>query len=336
MADPALIELTRGPLVESAHRGAVAVASAKGEVVFEFGDTARPIFPRSAVKALQALLLIGSGAADRFGYGDAELALTCASHGGTKRHVAVAAGMLAKAGLSPSALACGSHWPIDEEAARALVRAGSVPSPLHNNCSGKHAGMLASAVHLGEPVASYWRPDHPVQLRIRRTLEGLLGRELGAEVTGIDGCSAPNWAIPLADLARAFAQFATGEGGGAAHRDAARRLMAACWAEPELVGSQGRLDTEVMRRLPGDVFLKAGAEGVYCAALPRAGLGAALKIADGGKRAAEAAIMHVIARLLPKAGHLVGRGVLQNVRGLEIGQVQPGAEFRRALDALVI
>jgi L-asparaginase II len=334
MADPVLIELTRGPCVESVHRGALAVATATGDLVLSLGDIARPIFPRSAVKALQALSLIESGAADRFGYGDSELALACASHSGTERHVAVVEGMLTKAGLDSAALACGVHWPADEEAARRLARAGARPNALHNNCSGKHAGMLATAVHSGEAVEGYWRPDHPVQLRIRHTLEGLLGRELGPDVAGIDGCSAPNWAIPLTDLARAFAQFGVGEGAAAAHREAGQRLMTACWAEPDLVAGRGRLDTEVMCRLPNEVFLKVGAEGAYCAALPLLGVGVALKIEDGGKRAAEALIMHLLGCLVPKADRLVTHGVLENVRGLAIGEIRPAEEFRTALATL--
>jgi len=336
MTNPVLIESTRGSVLESIHRGAVAVLTASGEQILTLGDTKRPVFPRSSIKALQALLLVESGAAARFGYGDAELALACASHSGTERHVRIAGRMLEAAGLSASALACGAQWPLDEDALRSLVRANAKPTALHNNCSGKHAGMLASAIHLDEPADGYWRPEHPVQQRIRRTLEGILGRELGPEVTGIDGCSAPNWAIPLEDLARAFAQFITGEGGAAAHRAAAQQIAAACWTEPELVAGQGRLDTEVMRRFPGEVFMKTGAEGVYCLALPRAGLGAALKIDDGAKRASEAAVLRLLARILPKAGHLVTTGVLKNWGGLDVGEVRSGPEFARAIDRLKI
>jgi L-asparaginase II len=334
VANPVVIEVTRGGLVESLHTGAAAVARAGGGTVLELGDASRPVFPRSAIKPLQCLPLIETGAADRYGFGAAEIALASASHTGAERHVATAASMLARAGLNADALGCGAHIPSDDAAARALIRRSESPSALHNNCSGKHAGMLATAVHCGDPVAGYWRPDHPVQLRIRRTLEGLIGRRLGADVLAVDGCSAPNWAMPLADLARAFGQFATGEGAGAAHRAAADRIAKACWAEPELVAGPGRLDTEVMGRLPGEVLIKAGAEGVYCAALPRLGLGLALKIDDGAKRAAEMLVMYLIARLEPKAGQLVPSTALKNWRGAVVGEMRAAPSLLSALDGL--
>ena len=332
MANPVVIEVTRGALTESVHSGAVAVARATGERVFELGDVGRPVFPRSAIKPLQCLPLIETGAADRFGFGAAEVALACASHAGTERHAGLAAAMLARAGLTADALGCGAHAPSDEAAEAKLVREGKRPTALHNNCSGKHAGMMATAIHCGDPPAGYWRPDHPAQVRIRRTLEELIGRPLGSDVVAVDGCSAPNWAVPLADLARAFAQFVTGEGAGAGHRVAAERIAAACWEAPDLVAGDGRLDTEVMRRLPGEVLMKTGAEGVYCAALPKLGLGVALKVDDGAKRAAEALIMSIIAHLLPSARPLVPGGVLKNWRGLIVGEIRVAPAFLAALD----
>ena len=332
MANPVVIEVTRGTLVESVHSGAVAIARSSGELLFEHGDVARPVYPRSAVKPLQCLPLIETGAADRFGFGDREVALACASHSGTTQHTELALSMLTGAGLTVDALGCGAHAPSDFAADCRLIREGTRPTALHNNCSGKHAGMLATALHCGDPPAGYWLPDHPVQVRVRHTLEGLIGRPLGSDVTGIDGCSLPNWAMPLADLARAFACFATGEGAGAPHRAAAERIAAACWATPELVAGNGRLDTEVMRALPGKVLIKTGAEGVYCAALPKLGLGIALKIDDGAKRAAEALVMGVIAHLLPGARSLIPDPVLRNWRGTVVGEVRLAAAFRSSLD----
>lgn len=332
MANPVVIEVTRGPLAESVHAGAVAVVRASGELVFSLGDVSRPVFPRSAIKPLQCLPLIETGAADRFGFGTTEIALACASHAGTEQHVALAASMLARAGLTMGALGCGAHLPSDEAAARTLIRESKSPNELHNNCSGKHAGMLATAMHCGDLPEGYWQPDHPVQQRIRRTLEVLIGRRLGTDVLGVDGCSAPNWAMPLADLACAFAQFVTGEGRAAAHRTAAKRIAAACWAAPELVAGPGKLDTEVMRQMPGQVLMKTGAEGVYCAALASLGLGVALKIDDGAKRAAEALIMCVLAHLLPSAGRLAPNPVLKNWRGIAVGEVRVAPAILAALD----
>jgi L-asparaginase II len=336
MANPVLVELTRGPLVESVHTGALALAKTSGELALAVGDVDRPIFPRSAIKAFQCLPLVETGAADRFGFGDAEIALACASHSGTERHVAVAAAMLERAGLDRSALGCGVHSPRNNAAERELWRTGTKPSALHNNCSGKHSGMLATAVHLGEPTAGYWRPDHPVQLRVRSTLEEFVGSSLGEEVRGIDGCSAPNWAIPLASLARAFACFVTGEGAGATHRSAAQRIAKACWSQPELVGGPGRLDTIVMGRWPGQIFMKTGAEGVYCGALPGHGLGFAVKIDDGAGRASEVVVLRLIERLVPGAAELDHERTLKNWRGLEVGERRASATLARALDGLKI
>src|SRR5205814_4169604 len=216
MRNPVLIELTRGALIESRHAGAVAVVRADGEIVAAVGDVAAPIFPRSAIKPLQAIPLVETGAADHFGFGPPEIALASASHSGTQAHTALVRSMLARAGLSPDALACGVHEPLDPATARAMIRSGAAPTALHHNCSGKHAGMLATAVHKDEPADGYWRPDHPVQARIASILEELAGVRLSSEVRGTDGCSVPNWAMPLSGLAQAFARLTTGEGLGAA------------------------------------------------------------------------------------------------------------------------
>jgi L-asparaginase II len=331
MANPVLVEVLRGERVESRHRGAVAVEGPDGRLAFALGEVHRPIFPRSAIKAIQCLPLIETGAADRFGFGPAEIALACASHSGTERHVAVAAGMLAKAGLDVTSLACGAHEPLSLDAARQLILNRQQPTPLHNNCSGKHAGMLATAVHMGEPLDDYWRPEHPVQARIAAVLEDLTGAPITGYRVGIDGCSAPNWAIPLANLARAFARLATGEGLAEARAEAARRVLQACWAEPELVAGQGRLDTVLMARFPGLVFLKTGAEGVYCGAVPARKLGCAVKIDDGAKRASEMVVKALIAHLVPEARDLCTEEVLPNWRGLPAASIRCAPEWLNAL-----
>ena len=178
MANPVLVDVIRGPLVESRHRGAVAVFDAEGHSIFALGDVTAPVFPRSAVKALQALPLIERGAADRFGLSDEELALACASHSGEAAHVAGVERILAKVGLTPSDLRCGAHWPIAQAAAAVVARSGA-PTPLHNNCSGKHAGFLCVARALGVDHADYWRSEHPVQRLVRSVLEDFTGAALG-------------------------------------------------------------------------------------------------------------------------------------------------------------
>jgi L-asparaginase II len=327
MANPVLVEVTRGPLVESRHRGAVAVCDAEARSVLAIGEVTAPVFPRSAVKALQALALIEQGAADRFGLSDEELALACASHSGEAAHVAGVERMLAKAGLAPSDLRCGAHWPIAQAAATAVARSGG-PTPLHNNCSGKHAGFLCVARALGVDHADYWRPDHPVQRLVRGALEDFTGAALGEACCAIDGCSVPTWAVPLRNLAHGFAKFGSGRGISVERAGAAARLRQACAQAPWFVAGTGRFCTGTMQLFGERVFVKTGAEGVYCAALPQQGFGIALKCDDGASRAAQAIIAAVIARFLPLAAseraavERLAEPVLRNWNGFEVGQIR--------------
>jgi L-asparaginase II len=327
MSNPVLVEATRGPLVESRHRGAVAVCDAEGNTALALGDVTAPVFPRSAVKALQALPLIEQGAADRFGLSDEELALACASHSGEAAHVAGVERMLAKAGLEPSDLRCGAHWPIAQVAAAAVARSGA-PTALHNNCSGKHAGFLCVARAIGVDHADYWRPEHPVQRIVRGVLEDFTGAVLGEARCAIDGCSVPTWAMPLHNLAHGFAKFGTARCVSPERARAAARLRQACAKAPWFVAGTGRFCTEIMQLFGQRVFVKTGAEGVYCATLPELGLGIAVKCDDGASRAAQAIIAAVIARFLPLAADeraALERFVapsLRNWNGFEIGQIR--------------
>ncbi len=331
MSNPVLVEIMRGPLVESRHRGAVAVLDADGRTAFAVGDVAAPVFPRSAIKALQALPLIESGAAEHYGFDDEALALACASHSGEPAHVAGVERMLASAGLSPSALRCGVHWPMAQTAAAAVARAGG-PSALHNNCSGKHAGFLCVACAIqaktGAGTDDYFRPDHPVQRTVRAVLEDFTGTTLGQDVCAIDGCSVPTWAVPLDRLAQGFAKFGTGHGLAPERARAAARLRQACARQPWFVAGTGRFCTEIMQHFGGRVFVKTGAEGVYCGALPEQGLGIAIKCDDGAGRAAQAIMAALIARFLPlDAADRVAiepflRPVLRNWNGFEVGAIR--------------
>lgn len=327
MNNPILVEVLRGNLVESRHRGAVAVADVDGGTVLAIGDVATPIFPRSAVKALQALPLVESGAADRYGFGDEELALACASHSGEPEHVAVVTRMLAKAGLDAAALRCGAHWPIAQPALVELARAGE-PSALHNNCSGKHAGFLCVACANGIEHTDYWRPQHPVQREVRAMLEQMTGATLSDDRRAIDGCSVPTWAIPPQNLAHAFAKFGTGRGLAPERACAAARLRAACAHKPWHVAGTGRFCTEIMELFGARVFVKTGAEGVYCGALPEEGLGIAIKCDDGAGRAAQAIMAAIIARFLPlddaerAALMRFSRPTLRNWNGFEVGALR--------------
>ena len=243
MANPVLVEVLRGSIVESMHRGAVVVCDADGKAVIEIGDASRPVFPRSAVKAIQALPLVESGTADAFGFGDRELALACASHSGEKAHVELARSMLSRAGLDETALECGAHWPTNHDATVALARSGQAPSDLHNNCSGKHSGFLCTCRHVGLEHQGYVSAGHPHQAMIREAMEDVTGAVHNAENRAIDGCSIPTYAIPLRNLAVGFAKMATGTGLSVGRAKAARRLFAACMAEPFFVAGTGKADT---------------------------------------------------------------------------------------------
>src|SRR6476619_3115357 len=247
MRNPVLVEVVRGALIESRHRGAVAVVDADAASVLALGEVTAPVYPRSAVKPLQALPLIESGAAERYGFGDAEIALACASHGGEPPHIEVASRMLARAGLDATALECGAHWPSHQPSSQALARSGGTPSGLHNNCSGKHAGFLCVACAAGVDHRGYVEAEHVVQREVRGTLESLTGVGLTADACGIDGCSIPTWAVPLTALAHAFAIFGTGHGLSPERAKAAGRIRAACAAEPYFVAGTGRFCSEIMK-----------------------------------------------------------------------------------------
>ena len=336
MTNPILIEVTRGPLIESFHRGAVAVTPTSGPPLLALGDTARPVYPRSAIKLIQALPLVETGAAERFGYGDAEIALACGSHAGSPRHVAIGRAMLAKLELDQSCLVCGSAEPQGAKARQALAASGGVPTPFHHNCSGKHIGMLAASLAMSAPAAGYTAASHPIQRHVQAALADLTGLELAADVCGLDGCCVPAWAMPLENLARLFARIATGEGMASGRRAALARILTACWNEPELVAGPGRADTVVMAALPKVIFMKTGAEGVYCGAIPHLGLGFALKVDDGATRASAAAVMPLIERLLPQARGLVHRSILKTPTGVETGTIRSSSDYERALDTLKV
>lgn len=331
MANPVLVEVTRGSVVESWHRGAVSVFDADGKAVWEIGDTERPVFPRSAVKAIQALPLVESGAADAYGFGDRELALACASHSGEPVHVELAKAMLAKAGLDGTALECGAHWPSSHDATIALARAGGVPNALHNNCSGKHSGFLCTCVHSGIAHGGYVKAGHALQEMVRDAMQSVTGAAHDVDHCGTDGCSIPTYAVPLKSFARGFARMATGRGFSPERARAAKRLISACMAEPFLVAGTGKADVALMQAAPGRIFVKTGAEGVYCAALPELGLGIALKCDDGAGRAAEVMIAAVLAKLLRGDDALaaklaeLARPAVESRVGAKVGSLRPTA-----------
>ena len=316
MSNPVLVEVTRGNVIESRHRGAAVVMDAQGRTVLSIGDVDRPVFPRSAVKLIQALPLIETGAADAFGFGDRELALACASHSGEPAHAGLAAAMLERAGLTEADLGCGVHWPFNDGAARALAAEGRRPSQLHNNCSGKHSAFLCGCRHCGFETAGYVAAVHPWQEAIREAMEAVTGAPHIEANRAVDGCSIPTYAIPLKALAAGFARLAGGVGVEPGRARAAKRLMAACMSEPWYVAGTDKMDTTIMQAGAGRLFVKTGAEGVYCAAIPELGLGIALKCDDGAGRAAEVMVAALLARLLPDQDPL--RGVMASLALVDV------------------
>jgi L-asparaginase II len=330
---PVLIEVRRGALVESRHRGAAAIADSDGTIVATWGDIERPVYPRSAIKPIQAIPLVDSGAASAAGLGDDEIALACASHAGEPRHVATVSAWLERIGLGPGDLECGAHAPSNAEAAAALIRAGTAPTAVHNNCSGKHAGMLTVAVHRGLPTAGYVAADHPTQRAWRSVLAALAGLDLDDAPVAVDGCSIPTVAVPLSGLARAAARFADPERAGVEVAASCRRIQQAMTAAPFMVAGSGRFCTTVIEATNGAALVKTGAEGAFLAALPRLGLGIAVKIDDGATRAAEAAMAALLCRYGGLDGDIadfvrrLADVPVYNRRGATVGSIRPAADW---------
>ncbi|WEX78305.1 asparaginase [Sinorhizobium numidicum] len=333
MSNPVLVEVTRGNLVESRHRGAVVAVDGEGHTVFSLGDTDAVIFPRSACKAMQALPLVESGAADAYGFGAKALALACSSHSGEPEHVALAVEMLAAAERDVGALECGAHWSSDQKTLIAQARSLEAPSALHNNCSGKHAGFVCTCCHSGTEVSGYIGYDHPIQRQIRGVMADLTGAIFARDNCGVDGCSIPTYAVPLKALAHGFAKMATGFGLEPERARASKRLIDACMAEPFYVAGTKRACTRLMKTAPGRIFAKTGAEGVFCAAIPEKGIAIALKCEDGTTRAAEAMVAATLARffadepeiraaLMAQANH-----AMSNWNGMHVGDVRVTEAF---------
>lgn len=319
--------MTRGGHVEGVHHGSVAVVDLDGNVVLAAGDPAYMTFTRSTLKPFQALPFVLAGGIERFGLTPAETALLCASHSGEPRHVEAAAAILAKAGNRPDDLQCGTHSPTFYD-----VR-GEVPpqppySPLAHNCSGKHAGMLAHCVACGYDKASYLEREHPLQQEVHRAVAAMTGVEEDAMPEGTDGCSLPNYAVPLARLALGFARLAAGEGPHA-YRGGAATLAQAMRDQPAMVSGDGRSDLALSRAGGGDWVPKVGAEAVQAIGIRRKGLGIAIKLDDGARRA----LLPVTIAVLEQAGLLDADAraalgphatpSLRNYRGLVTGDIRP-------------
>jgi L-asparaginase II len=324
-----MVELWRGSLLESTHRGHAVICDAAGQILEAWGDPGRVIFPRSSAKMMQALPLIESGAADAYGLTQAQLALSCASHQGSHLHVDLAKRWLAGLGLGEPDLRCGSHEPYDRAERDRLILAHEGPCQFHNNCSGKHSGFLTVNKHIkGGP--EYTEIDHPLQKAIKAAIEEAGDEEVSG--WGIDGCSAPNFATSIGALARAMSRYAVATDIGTARQRAMFRLTRAMAACPELIAGKGRSTTELMLAMGGRVALKGGAEAVYVAILPDQKLGIALKIEDGNERASQAALVALLVRLgALEAAHPLAQKRLparqKNWRGFMTGELRLAPGF---------
>jgi L-asparaginase II len=341
-----LVEVTRGAVAESSHRGHVVAVEPDGRVVAYLGAPETVTYLRSASKPHQALPLVESGAADRFGFDEREIAIACGSHSGEPMHTETVARMLRKLGLDESALKCGAHEPYSEETARLLRERGEKPSQLHNNCSGKHAGMLALALHLDAPLEKYDELSSPVQLAIGRVIEQFSDTTLKDIAVGTDGCGVPSFGVAVRAMALMAARLVgPREGWDAGPREACSRIVSAMRRHPEMIEGTGEMDTEIMLRTKGRLVSKVGAEGVYtagvlpCEEWPR-GLGVALKLEDGDgeERARPVAAVETLRQLgvlradeLEALSRFAG-AELCNHRGDRVGEVRAAFKLKRVAD----
>ena len=323
MPNPAvpLLTVERGEVEEGLQRGHLAAVDGEGTVVTSRGDPNRLTYFRSCAKPFQGIAALRTDIVERFDLTAEHVAIICASHNGEPRHVAVVRDLLAHAGIDESALQCGAHWPYDEAAASVVRREMAEPLAVFNNCSGKHSGMLAAARMLQAPLASYLEPSHPVQQRIRQVVEEFTGCATTDVVYGIDGCSAPNAAVPLSAMARSFARLVTSDD------PAAKTAVGAMTTHPFLVGGTKRFDTALMEVTDGRLLAKGGAAGAHCTADRRSGVGLALKLEDVDGTWVSAAVMAALTELgwlAPAEQQALDRfahPTLRNHKGLEVGHV---------------
>ena len=334
MAHEPLVEVTRGDQVECMHSGSIAVVNTRGDLLYQAGEPNFLTFTRSTIKPFQAAPLMRADGSAKFGFSTREIALMCASHSGETMHVETVQSMLSKAGCDEHHLRCGCHLPLLYATTDTLPTAGAVFNQLHNNCSGKHAGFLAYCVQHGQPLDSYLDPAHPLQQAVRASVAHFAGVTESDLIMGIDGCSAPNYAMPLSRLALSYARLAQGDN-DVVYGEALGDLYRAMTAHPELVSGTGRNDLAFMRTAPGDWVAKIGADGVQVIGVRSAGLGIAIKMIDGNARALYTAAVAVLVQLglvgdagnSPLAAWV--RPQLKNFMGLHTGEVRAAFKLHK-------
>ncbi len=341
-----LVVVTRGGRVESVHGGSVAVVTEGGRLLASAGDPGRSVWLRSSAKPFQLTPFLAAGGEERFALTTEEIALAAASHGGERVHTRAARTLLAKGGFTAEDLHCGAHPPMHEESARALAFARKRPSPLHNNCSGKHAAMLLACRFFGFDPATYWKREHPLQRRILGVVSRMTGVPKRRIHLAVDGCSVPVFGVPLQALALAYARLVGNGAPGETSPEAAarRRIAMAMAAAPEMVAGTGRFTTDVMREFRGTLVAKEGAEGVYAVGIPASlagrrdgqAVGIALKIADGAERGRDAVTVETLRQMGLASGARLARlrklvfKPVRNVRGDVVGELRTVFRLARA------
>jgi L-asparaginase II len=324
---PIRVDIGRGGWAESRHEVHAVLCSPDGSIITSWGDPDFSTIPRSAIKPFQSVPLIETGTADAGFFAPELIALSSASHGASERHLAWLDGLMHQLKVTDDALECGAHAPYDQAAADALIKAGREPCRIHNNCSGQHLGFIATALHQREDYHGYTSPDHPVQRRAIAVIEEMSGCAIDPSTHAIDGCNAPTFPMPLHGLATAAARLARPDALPADRRETLDRIFAACVAFPELVAGEGRLDTLMMRAMSGAGLTKIGAEGVVIGALRGLGIGFALKVADGAKRAGDAAAARLLLELgaIPASNSALVQSwaapIIHSAAGTEVGQI---------------
>jgi len=330
----AIVEVTRGGRVESRHRVSAAAINQQGELVAWVGDPELQTFLRSAAKPIQALPVVADGAADAFDFSDSELAVICASHSGETGHIEAVESILSRIGCTEDDLECGVQWPFHKRAAETIRSEGKSPSRIHNNCSGKHAGMLAWSRHCGVDTKGYIEPDHPVQSRICSEIAAWARSDCEAIPLGVDGCGVPSFALPLNAMAEIYANVVTSA--EADPNSAAGRITRAMTGEPWYVGGTGRLSTRLMEVAGGRLLAKYGAEAVYCLGDRESRVGVAVKIEDGHKRAVGPAVVEFLTSLGMLGGQELSElddrhiCMVKNTRGEVVGEIRPRFQVERA------
>ncbi len=324
---PISVDIGRAGWIESRHDVHAVVCRPDGSIVTCWGDPDFATIPRSAIKPFQSVPLIETGTADALAFPPALIALSSASHDGAPKHIAWLDRLMRQLGVDDQALECGAHAPYNQDAADALIRDGKSPCRIHNNCSGQHLGFIATAMHEQENYHGYTEPAHPVQRRAMGVIEEMTGTVIDRATLAIDGCNAPTFALPLRGLATAAARLAVPDDLPADRAATLNRIFSACVAFPELVAGEGRLDTLMMRAMEGGGITKIGAEGVVIGALRDLGIGFALKVADGAKRAGDAAAARLLLALgaIPRSNAALVQSwaepIIQSAAGTNVGQI---------------